>query len=173
MYINSVYVQWNLFLQMIPWDQLICSLQRDCPHLEVYTLFCIIGKSIFGILERTFVGRSYLWCLLFNVSCDRSFTVHCVLYVCEPNSYNCFTSCCIYIGPLGCTIGDFWRMVWEQRSPVIVMLTRLQEGGKVCKKGHFVVVCNISIFYICVDGIRVFVKYLYINFMQSPCPGKV
>ena len=28
------------------------------------------------------------------------------------------------------TIGDFWRMIWEQKSAAIVMLTELEEGGK-------------------------------------------
>ena len=31
-------------------------------------------------------------------------------------------------GPLQGTVDDFWRMVWEQRSPVIVMLSGLTEG---------------------------------------------
>uniref|UniRef100_A0A8C4QMN3 protein-tyrosine-phosphatase n=1 Tax=Eptatretus burgeri TaxID=7764 RepID=A0A8C4QMN3_EPTBU len=34
-------------------------------------------------------------------------------------------------GPLAETFGDFWRMVWEQRSTIIVMLTRLEERGRV------------------------------------------
>jgi protein tyrosine phosphatase len=34
--------------------------------------------------------------------------------------------------PVFSTFADFWRMVWEQQSHVIVMLTRLYESGK-CK----------------------------------------
>ncbi|XP_059177896.1 receptor-type tyrosine-protein phosphatase eta-like [Physella acuta] len=33
-------------------------------------------------------------------------------------------------GPMHCTIPDFWRMTWEQKCPVIVMLSDLQEQGK-------------------------------------------
>ncbi|XP_068429722.1 tyrosine-protein phosphatase non-receptor type 13 isoform X3 [Clinocottus analis] len=40
----------------------------------------------------------------------------------------------IYIacqGPLPTTLGDFWQMVWEQKSNVIAMMTQEVEGGKV------------------------------------------
>ncbi|XP_060718260.1 receptor-type tyrosine-protein phosphatase H [Tachysurus vachellii] len=33
-------------------------------------------------------------------------------------------------GPLPFTVNDFWRMVWEQKSSAIVMLTNCTEGGK-------------------------------------------
>ena len=28
------------------------------------------------------------------------------------------------------TISDFWRMVWKERSPIIVMITKLKERNK-------------------------------------------
>ncbi|KAM9385240.1 receptor-type tyrosine-protein phosphatase F-like [Pholidichthys leucotaenia] len=34
-------------------------------------------------------------------------------------------------GPLPETLGDFWRMVWEQRSTTVVMMTRLEEKSRV------------------------------------------
>uniref|UniRef100_A0A3B3S3H2 Receptor-type tyrosine-protein phosphatase F n=1 Tax=Paramormyrops kingsleyae TaxID=1676925 RepID=A0A3B3S3H2_9TELE len=34
-------------------------------------------------------------------------------------------------GPLPETLSDFWRMVWEQRSATIVMMTRLEEKSRV------------------------------------------
>ncbi|XP_071033354.1 tyrosine-protein phosphatase Lar isoform X4 [Parasteatoda tepidariorum] len=34
-------------------------------------------------------------------------------------------------GPLPETFGDFWRMVWEQRSATIVMMTKLEERTRI------------------------------------------
>ena len=33
--------------------------------------------------------------------------------------------------PLPTTVNDFWRMIWEQKSSVIIMVTNLEEDGKV------------------------------------------
>lgn len=33
-------------------------------------------------------------------------------------------------GPLNNTINDFWLMVWTERAPAIVMITKLVESGK-------------------------------------------
>lgn len=34
-------------------------------------------------------------------------------------------------GPLPETFSDFWRMVWEERSATIVMLTKLEERSRI------------------------------------------
>uniref|UniRef100_A0A3P9MHP3 protein-tyrosine-phosphatase n=1 Tax=Oryzias latipes TaxID=8090 RepID=A0A3P9MHP3_ORYLA len=34
-------------------------------------------------------------------------------------------------GPLSETFGDFWRMVWEQRTASVVMMTRLEEKSRI------------------------------------------
>ena len=40
-------------------------------------------------------------------------------------------------GPLPATFDDFWRMVWEQNSHMIIMLTQLVERGRVRDKAYF------------------------------------
>lgn len=34
-------------------------------------------------------------------------------------------------GPTVNTVGDFWRMVWQERTPIIVMITNLEEKNEV------------------------------------------
>ncbi|XP_071376465.1 receptor-type tyrosine-protein phosphatase C isoform X2 [Centroberyx affinis] len=45
-----------------------------------------------------------------------------------------FKECKKYIaaqGPKDETVSDFWRMIWEQQSSIIVMVTRCEEGNRV------------------------------------------
>ena len=43
-------------------------------------------------------------------------------------SRRCFP---VVLGPIADTFADFWRMIWEQNSDRIAMVTNLEEGGKV------------------------------------------
>ena len=38
---------------------------------------------------------------------------------------------CIFTGPLTTTLTDFLRLLWEQKVPLIVMVTNLKEDGMV------------------------------------------
>ena len=58
-----------------------------------------------------------------------------------PNKYiatqgmndNCYKSSFIdsHTGPLSKTLTDFWRLVWQERAPTIVMVTNLKDNDKV------------------------------------------
>uniref|UniRef100_A0A673LUG5 Receptor-type tyrosine-protein phosphatase C n=1 Tax=Sinocyclocheilus rhinocerous TaxID=307959 RepID=A0A673LUG5_9TELE len=41
------------------------------------------------------------------------------------------------IYPLDETVCDFWQMVWEQKSSIVVMVTRCEEGNKVIKCAQY------------------------------------
>ena len=44
-----------------------------------------------------------------------------------------YVFCCNGVGPNALTLSDFVQMIWDQKPPVVVMLTRLFEKGKVAK----------------------------------------
>lgn len=44
-------------------------------------------------------------------------------------------------GPKEVTLNDFWRMVWEQNSYTIIMITELRENAKVINLGCLLFYC--------------------------------
>ena len=35
------------------------------------------------------------------------------------------------IGPMNKTTVDFWHLIWQERPPVVVMVTNIKEGNKI------------------------------------------
>ena len=69
------------------------------------------------------------WLIVLNVNTLRS-TPHVSLHSYVP--YANFMYCCLNgLGPNAVSVSDFVQMIWDQRPPVMVMLTRLVEKGKV------------------------------------------
>ena len=61
-----------------------------------------------------------------------------------------------YIATQGClenTVGDFWRMMWQENCRVIVMTTKEVERGKVSRS------LNISIFIVVIYDLLCFDEY--------------
>lgn len=57
------------------------------------------------------------------------------------------------------TIGDFWRMVWQENVTSIVMVTTLVEGEKVCGSAR-IGVCRIEHHYC--KGCQRFKQYRHV-----------
>lgn len=51
--------------------------------------------------------------------------VHDVAFVCV------LTVAACVVGPKEETVSDFWRMIWEQQTSIIVMVSRCEEGNRV------------------------------------------
>uniref|UniRef100_A0A3B4T3C4 protein-tyrosine-phosphatase n=1 Tax=Seriola dumerili TaxID=41447 RepID=A0A3B4T3C4_SERDU len=48
-------------------------------------------------------------------------------------------------GPMVHTVGDFWDMVWQERSSIIVMVTRLKENNEVRRRCTNTCLCTITL----------------------------
>lgn len=61
-------------------------------------------------------------------------------------------------GPLPATFNDFWQVVWEQNSRVLVMLTKEEEMNKVRR------ICGVMLSWV---GIIVLIHDVYIDQVSS------
>ena len=68
---------------------------------------------------------------------------------------------CIAAGPLPKTLVDFWRLVWQERPPSIVMITKLEEGGKIKCQRYWPQTgrCNFGPFEVILTDEQIFADY--------------
>ncbi|CAI8021857.1 Receptor-type tyrosine-protein phosphatase alpha [Geodia barretti] len=64
-------------------------------------------------------------------------------------------------GPLPKTLVDFWRLVWQERPPSIVMITKLEEGGKIKCQRYWPQTgrCNFGPFEVTLTDEQIFADY--------------
>lgn len=47
-------------------------------------------------------------------------------------------------GPIVSTVGDFWHMVWQEHTPIIVMITNIEEMNEVGTPAPLPGVCSFA-----------------------------
>ena len=55
--------------------------------------------------------------------------------------------------PLDSTVGDFWTMVWQERTTAVIMLINLNEDGHV-SRGYEQSAASLSFLYLYDRGLR-------------------
>ncbi len=83
------------------------SLQHNCTHKTVTIIMqtcCVLAFTIVTVTIKCFIACfQYVYCM-------------------PPSPHK---------GPLPNTLVDFWRLMWQERPPIIVMLTNLMENNKI------------------------------------------
>ena len=81
----------------------------------------------------------------------------------------CSDSECLLIGPLPKTVVDFWRLVWQEKPPSIVMVTNIKEGNKIKCQQYWPETGNKSFgpFQITITDQQVFADYTIRTFQVT------
>lgn len=127
-------------------------------------LMTYINANYLKVSEDTWIHKSQLWALTLFVlhTSDPRFSVF--LRTISRDSHVKQLCVCVqgyggvehaYIatqGPTVNTVGDFWRMVWQERSPIIVMITNLEEKNEVSVEKHKMMMMMTMMMDRCING---------------------
>ena len=79
-------------------------------------------------LQDNCSGTDYINASFIDVSIQLKCNSDCITFLQGYNEKKAYIAC---QGPMASTVADFWRMIWEQNVTTIVMVTNLNEEGKV------------------------------------------
>lgn len=124
-------------------------IDSESAFILTYSIFLDEQTRVSLKMRPGEVGSDYINASFIDVSIEHNSFVQSCTTLFAPYSYFFlffFVICCLVViiqgycrrkvyiatqAPLPCTLEDYWRMIWEQGSCVIVMLTKEEEAGKV------------------------------------------
>ena len=97
---------------------------------HLHTVYLASDSTVSCMGDRLFTGYAHLTCHCYSLISGLllCLALHWQLYDFVLTDM-IFMSLIIPSGPLPKTVVDFWRLIWQEHPPTIVMVTNLKEGS--------------------------------------------